>query len=182
MLEKKRVLTAEDIDSIIREVVYNPKLSKEAINEKAGVPPRGSRENKLLKPWIQENTHLVFGKKICWKSINLNSMRGAKIKPDLIGTDPNGRPVIVEVKFKFEFQGDSKYLRRDREDRSIGQILQYACTYKREHSANPMPRLFIVSIDFSEDVEYVCSFLRSKGIDIQHLAIKKILSKKRKRY
>ena len=37
-------------------------------------------------------------------------------------------------------------------------------------------RLFIVSIDFSEDVEYVCGFLRSKGIEIYHIAIEKVLS------
>ena len=103
-------------------------------------------------------------------------MRGAKIRPDLIGTYSDGRPVIVEVKFKFDFPGDSKYLRRDREDRSIGQILQYACAYMRLPSRNDL-RLFIVSIDFSEDVECVCKFLRSQGICIKHIAIENILAK-----
>ena len=98
-------------------------------------------------------------------------MRGAKIRPDLIGMDSNGRPVVVEVKFKFEFQVDKKYLRRDREDRPIGQILVYACAYMREHPLTEQPRLFIVSIDFSEDVECVCKFLRSQGICEVHTLI-----------
>ena len=119
----------------------------------------------------------MFDRKIDWQTVELRSMRGAIIKPDLVGTDPDGCPVIVEVKFKFEFQGDKKYLRRDREDRSIGQILMYACAYRRKHPSTQKPRLFIVSIDFSEDVECVCKFLRSKDIDIKHIAIEKILFK-----
>ena len=177
--QKKPDLTSKEIDSIIREVACNPKLSKEAINEKAGIPPRGSRENKLLKPWIEENTPLVFGEKIDTQSVELRSRRDAIIKPDFVGTDSQRRPVIAEIKFKFEFLGDKKYLRRDREDRPIGQILMYACAYMRKPSASPMPRLFIVSIDFSKDVEAVCKFLRSKGIDIRHIAIENILAKKK---
>lgn len=178
--QKKPDLTSEDIDSIIREIANNPELSKEAINEKAGIPPRSSRENRLLKPWIKKNTHLVFGEKICWKkvkSIGLCSMQGTPIIPDLVGTDSKGHPVIVEIKFKFNFPSDRDYLRRDVEKRAIGQIILYACAYMREHEAISMPRLFIVSIDFSEDVEYVCEILRSKGFDICYLAIENILPK-----
>ena len=171
------MLSSLVIDRIIRETVYNPKISKEEINEIAGIPHRGSRENKVLKPWIQENTYRVFGRNIRWQSVELHSMRGAKIRPDLIGTYSDGCPVIVEVKFKFDFPGDPKYLRRDREDRSIGQILQYAYAYMRKHPSTEQPRLFIVSIDFSPDVEYVCKFLCSKNIDIQHIAIEDILSR-----
>ena len=176
--EKKRILASEDID-IIREIANNPELSKEAINEKAGIPPRSSRENRLLKPWIKKNTHLVFGEKICWKkvkSIGLCSMQGTPIIPDLVGTDSQGHPVIVEVKFKFNFPSDRDYLRRDVEKRAIGQILLYACAYMRDNPLTQIPRLFIVSIDFSEDVEYACEILRSKGFDICYLAIENILS------
>lgn len=168
------------IDSIIREVAYNPELSKEAINQKAGIPPRSSRENRLLKPWITENTPLVFGEKIKWKSVKsvgLRSMQGTPIIPDLVGTDSQGHPVIVEVKFKFNFPSDKDYLRRDVEKRAIGQILLYACAYMRDNLSTQILRLFIVSIDFSEDVEYVCEILRSKGFDICYLAVENILSK-----
>ena len=175
--ENKPVLTPKLIDSIIRETASDKALSKEAINTKAGITPPGSRENKLLKPWIEANTSLVFGEKIDPQSVQLRSLRDAIIKPDFVGTDSQRRPVIAEIKFKFEFQVDKNYLRRDREDRSIGQILQYACAYMRDCSETPMPRLFIVSIDFSEDVECVCKFLRSKGICIKHIAIENILCK-----
>ena len=39
--QKKPDLTLQKIDCIIREVAFNRKLSKEAINQKAGIPPRG---------------------------------------------------------------------------------------------------------------------------------------------
>ena len=176
-VEKNRFLTLKDIDCIIREVACNPTLSKEAINEKAGIPPRSSREDKLLKPWIQRNTSLVFGEEIDWQSVSLTGMRGVSIIPDLVGTDSQGHPVIVEVKFKFDFPGDTNQLRSDPEHKSIGQTLQYARAYKRIYPSVVMPRLFIVSIDFSPDVDDICQFLCSKDIDIKHIAIERILSK-----
>lgn len=69
--------------------------------------------------------------------------------------------------------------RTDREHKSVGQILQYTCAYLREYPSTQVPRLFIVSIDHSPDVEAVCKFLHSKGIDIKHIAIKKVLSEKK---
>lgn len=177
MAEKQKPnLTLEDIDRIIREVAYNPKLSKAIINKKAGITPPGSREDKLLKPWIQGNTYLVFGEKIDWQSVSLTSMRDAPITPDLVGTDFQGHPVIIEVKFKFDFPGDTNHLRSDPEHKSIGQTLQYALAYKRIYPSVVIPRLFIVSIDFSPDVEDICQFLCSKDIDIKHIAIERILS------
>ena len=174
--ENEPVLTPKLIDSIIRETACDQTLSKEAINKKAGITPPGSRENILLKPWIPENTHLVFGEQITWRKEKLISKRGADIYPDYIGTDANGRPVILELKFKFNFAVDSGQLRTDGEHDAIGQILQYACVYRRMHPTSKIPRLFIVSIDFSPDVDAVCKFLRSKGIDIEHIAIEKILA------
>ena len=177
-VKKNHVLTPKERDSIIREIVDNPKLSKETINEKAGISSRGSREDKLLKPWIKENARLVFGEDIRWCSESLTSMRGNSITPDFIGVDSQDDMIIVEVKFRFEFRGDKKHLTTDPEKKSIGQILQYACAYMRKHSTTPIPRLFIVSIDFSQDVEAVCKFLRSKGIDIRHITVEKVLSKR----
>ena len=175
--KKKPNLTLENIDSIIREVAYNPKLPKAVINKKAGITPSDSREDKLLKPWIQGNAYLVFGEKIDWQSVSLTSMRGAPITPDLVGTDSQGHPVIIEVKFKFDFPGDTNHLRRDDEYKALGQILQYDRAYQRQYLSTQIPRLFIVSIDFSPDVEDICQFLCSKDIDIKYIAIEKILSK-----
>ena len=46
-------------------------------------------------------------------------MQDAEIYPDLVGKDRQGCPIIVEVKFKFEYQGDAKSLRRDPENTAI---------------------------------------------------------------
>ena len=176
MPEKKK---PDLIDRIIREVACNRELSQKAIDEKAGFSSNYSREDKLLKPWIQEekNTRLVFDKSICWRNESLTSMRGTKIRPDLVGTDSNGRYVIVEVKFKFNFPNDKKQIRTDPEKKAIGQIFLYASAFMRKYPAYPMPRLFIVSIDFSKDVDDVCKKLCSKGIDLQHIAIENKLCK-----
>ena len=172
-------LTSADRNRIIKQVIFNSDMSKTEINTAAGITnPRGQRrEDVILKPWIEENTHLVFREEIEWQSLSLASMRSASITPDLVGTDSQGDPVIVEVKFKFDFPGDTNHLRSDPEHKSIGQILQYASTYMRVNPSTLILRLFIVSIDFSPDVAYVCKILRSKGIDIEHIAIENILSK-----
>ena len=177
--ENKPVLTPKLIDTIIRETASDKTLSKEAINKKAGIPKGGSREDKLLKPWIkiQENTLLVFGEQITWRKEKFISKRGADIFPDYMGTDTNGRPVILELKFKFNFPDDRGQLRTDGEHDAIGQILQYACVYRRMNPASEIPRLFIVSIDFSPDVDAVCEFLRLKGIPICYIAIERKLEK-----
>jgi hypothetical protein len=177
--ERERSLSAEEIDRIIREIVENPNISRKEIDEKAGISSRGKgREEILLKPWIRDNTGLVFGEQIYWRYEKLRSMRNTSITPDLVGTDSQGQPVIVEVKFKFEFQGDSNHIRTDPEKMSIGQILLYACAYRRKYPSTQILRLFVISIDFSPDVECVCKFLSSKGINIDHISIEKILSEK----
>ena len=163
------------IDRIIRNVVDNPSIPKEKINEEAGIGSRQSRENLLLTPWILDNTHLVLGEDIEWQDIELHSLRNAKISPDLVGKDSRGCPVIVEVKFKFEYPGDANTLRTDPEYMAIGQIIQYACAYRRKYPLTEDLRLFIISIDHSPDVEDVCKFLRSKDINVRHLSIEKIL-------
>ena len=171
--------TPTDRDRIIKKVISNPHMSKTEINTAAGITnPRGQRrEDMILKPWIEENTHLVFREEIDWQSLSLTNMQGNRVTPDFEGIDSQGNPVIVEVKFKFKFQDDTDYLRSSHEYESLGQILQYACAYMRDKPSTLILRLFIVSIDFSPDVAYVCKILRSKGIDIEHIAIENILSK-----
>ena len=177
-MSKKKTpdISPETVDRIIRKVVNNSQMTKKEINEEAGIGPQQSRENLLLKPWIRKKTCLVFGKDIKWEDVKLDSLRGSKITPDLVGKDCQGRPIIVEIKFKFDYEGDANHLRRDPEDRSIGQILQYSCAYRRKYPSTENPHLFIVSIDFSKDVECVCEFLRSQGIDIHYIAIEKLAS------
>ena len=179
--QKKPNLTSADRYCIIRQIVDYPRMSKTEINKAARItnPRAQRREDVILKPWIEENISLVFGEKIDWEieSEPLTNMRGATIKPDFVGEDSAGRCVIVEIKFKFDFPGDKDHLRSDPEKAAIGQILKYASAYMRDNPSTQKPRLFIVSIDFSEDVDAVCQFLCSKGIDLQHIAIKNILSK-----
>ncbi len=171
-------LGVEDIDHIIRKIVDNPTFSKEKINELAGIGSRQSRENLLLTPWILDNTRLVLGEDIDLRqNEELRSLRDDKIYPDLVGKDLRGYPIIVEVKFKFDYPEDKKQNRTDPEYMAIGQILQYSRAYRREYPSTEDLRLLIVSIDYSPDVEDVCKFLRSKSIDIRYISIKKILCK-----
>ena len=108
---------------------------------------------------------------------NPRSQRGTILKPDLVGKYPDGRYVIVEVKFKFDFPSDKNHLRSDPEKAAIGQILKYASAYRKCYPSSKKPLLFIVSIDFSKDVDAVCQFLHSQGIDLEHIAIENILHK-----
>ena len=177
MLEKKkRVLTSKDRDRIVREIVANPNISREELNKVTGIIPQ-HQEEKILIPWIEKYSHLVFREKIYWSIKKFRSLRDTPITPDLIGKDCNGCPVIVEVKLKFNIPAKNNP-RTDREHKSVGQILQYVCTYMRNYPLTQQLRLFIVCIDFSPDVDAVCKFLHSKGIDIEHIAIENILAEK----
>ncbi len=172
-------MNLQDRDRIIKKIVQNPNMSKKEIDKEAGItnPRSGARETELFMPWIEENTYLVFGESITWHSVGLHNMRYTKIDPDLVGKDATGCSVIVEVKFKFDFPGDRNHLRSDVEHKSIGQILQYLTAYMRKYPSDQIPRLFIVSIDYSPEVDEVCLFLQECGIDIKHIAIENILPK-----
>ena len=98
------------------------------------------------------------------------------ITPDIFGIDKAGCPIIIEVKFKFDFPSEKNHLPSDVEHKSIGQILQYSQAYIRNNPLIGIPRLFIVSIDYSVEVDEVCKFLQKHGIDIKHIAIENILS------
>ena len=164
-------MNLQDRDRIIKKIVQNPNMSKKEIDKEAGFTKlqsrSGAREKELLTPWIEENTYHVFGENITWQDVNTNNQG-----PDFKGQDSTRRHVIVEVKFKFSFTG-----RSDTEHKSIGQILQYLMDYKRECPSAQMPRLFVVSIEYSSVVDEICLFLQERGIDIKHIAIENILSK-----
>lgn len=173
--QKNPDLTAKDIDHIVREIVANPNISREELNKVTGIISQ-NQEKRILIPWIEKHSHLVFREKIYWSIEKFRSLRETSITPDLIGEDRNGYPVIVEVKLKFNIPAKNNP-RTDREHKSVGQILQYVCAYMRNYPSTQQLRLFIVSIDFSPDVNAVCKYLHSKGIRIKHIAIEKILAK-----
>ena len=180
MAEKKKPnLTVADRYCIIRQVINNRNISKSEIHTAAGItnPKSQRREDVILEPWIRENTALVFGKKIDCTHIELRSGRRTILKPDFVGKDSADRHVIVEIKFKFDFPSDKNHLRSDPEKAAIDQILKYASAYRKCYPSTQKPRLFIVSIDFSQDVDAVCKFLRSQGIDLEHIAIENVLPK-----
>ena len=147
---------------------------------------------RALKNWIRDNSHLVFGEEIRWiASPTLMGENGNPMPPDLIGRDANGKIVIVEVKLEFDL-GDSPSNRYDLPRKSVGQVLHYAHAYMRgitdRHdleftddmmriSSEYVMRLFIVSKDFSQTVENICSFLRAHGINIQHLNVKNCIQR-----
>ena len=113
-----------------------------------------------LTDWIRENSRTMFGEELKWNTLpNLNA--------DLLGTDKNGKSVIIEVK-----NWDDGYSsNRDKQEyQSIGQILHYANIFQKQHPDADI-RLFIISNYSSEKVETCCEFLRVYGFDIQHLSV-----------
>lgn len=165
-------------DRIIKKIVQNSNMSKKEIDKEAGItnPQSGARETELFLPWIKDNTELVFGERITWHNDIFFSKRDTPITPDIVGKDSVDRSVIVEVKFKFDFPKDSNHSRSDVEHKSIGQILQYHTAYKRKYPFGKTPRLFIVSIDYSPEVDEICLFLNECSVDIRQIAIENILS------
>lgn len=111
-----------------------------------------------LTDWIQKNALLIFGEELEWYTLpNFNA--------DLLGTDKNGNPVIIEVK-KWT---DSSANRNIQEYVSIGQILHYANSFQKQQP-NADIRLFIIADYLSEKVEASCEYLRLHGFNIQHLS------------
>ena len=112
-----------------------------------------------LTDWILENSLQIFGEELKWYTLpNLNA--------DLLGTDQNGKSVIVEVK-----SWDDKYpTNRDKQEyQSIGQILHYANLFQKQYP-DIETRLFIIANSTSPKVEACCEYLRLYGFNIQHLS------------
>ena len=116
-----------------------------------------------LTDWIRENSRIMFGEELKWNtSPNLNT--------DLLGTDKNGKSVIIEVK-KWD---DGYSSNRDKQEyQSIGQILHYANIFQKQQPDADI-RLFIISNYPSKKVETCCEFLRAYGFDIQHLSVRSV--------
>lgn len=177
-VQKQSHLTPSERHSIILKVINNPKIKKVDIDVMAGIknPQSELKEDIILSPWIADNTLHVFGEGIDWReNFSLTNVRGIsnnRSVPDFIGIDKSNseRPVIVEVKFTFHYPGDSS---SDLIHKSIGQILQYRLDYMRKYPSTAQPRLFIVSIDYSEVVDEVCHDLQERGIALKHIAIEK---------
>lgn len=114
-----------------------------------------------LVDWIKKNSIIMFGEELKWYTVpNLNV--------DLLGTDNNGKSVIVEVKYWKE--GGPSSNRDKQEYHSVGQILYYANIFQKQYSDADI-RLFIISNVLFEKVKACCEFLRAYGFDIQHLSV-----------
>ena len=116
-----------------------------------------------LVDYIKENTLIVFGEEI---RLDAGAIKGTwdALFPDLMGTDAQGRTVIVEVKTDFD---DGSTRRRDAIHKSVGQILNYAADY---HEAPENLRLFIIGTTIVPQLQLICHHLRKHGINIRHLS------------
>ena len=121
-----------------------------------------------LVAYIKENTRAVLGEEI---HLDRGAIKGTwdALSPDLMGTDAQGRTVIVEVKTDFD---DDSTRRRNAIHKSVGQILNYAAEYAHTyHKASENLRLFIVGATIVPQLQQICQFLREHNINIQHLSI-----------
>ena len=116
-----------------------------------------------LVDYIRENTLTVFGEEI---HLHAGAIKGTwdALFPDLMGTDAQGRTVIVEV----QTNCDDSTRRHDAIHKSIGKIIHYAAEYAHTgHSENL--RLFIVVPMIIPQLEHICHHLRTHGINIRPL-------------
>lgn len=123
-----------------------------------------------LVDYIRENTLTVFGEEI---HLHAGAIQGTwdALFPHLMGTDAQGRTVIVEVQTNFD---DDSARRHDAIHKSIGQIIHYATEYPHTgHSENL--RLFIVVPMITPQLEHICHHLRTRGINIRPLPTPQVL-------
>lgn len=120
-----------------------------------------------LVDYIKKNTFTVLGEEI---HLDAGAIKGTwdALFPDLMGTDAQGRMVIVEVKTDFD---DDSTRRRDAIHKSVGKILNYAAEYAYTyHEAPENFRLFIVGPTIAPQLQLICHHLRKHGINIRHLS------------
>jgi len=150
---------------------------------------------KALERHISDHTEAIFGERIHWHASErkLPGDAGLWVFADLVGSDAQKTPVIVEVKL-LRPESERKY---DLAREAIGQVLHYAYAYLSKRVNLPpmllfdiatasenVPsddalksglsndlRLFIVGEAFSQPVENMCRMLRAFGINIEHLYV-----------
>ena len=96
----------------------------------------------------------------------LNWHETRNVNADLLGTDSEGKSVIVEVKL----WSDDPPNRRSQEYGCVGQIIHYA-SYFIDSTQPENTRLFIIGSSTSELVENCCALLREHGFNIEYLSV-----------
>ena len=115
-----------------------------------------------LVDYIKENTLTVLGEEIY---LHAGAIKGTwdALFPYLMGTDVQGRTVIVEVQTNLD--DDSTGIPAAIH-KSVGQIIHYAVEYGHKNL-----RLFIVGPTIAPQLQLICHHLRKHGINIRHLSI-----------
>ncbi len=132
--------------------------------------------------YIEDNIFDVFGEEFILRKQSLPSPRGGRIRPDIIGSDKTGNPIIAEIKLLKKRKDASVYWPM-RE--SIGQVIDYAYGYARLIAKTPpsdtnlqntikVLRLFIVTEVYAESIENMCQLLRVQGINIEYISIERL--------
>lgn len=118
-----------------------------------------------LVDYIKENTLTVFGEEI---HLHAGAIQGTwdALFPDLMGTDAQGKKVIVEVQTNMD---DYATREHDAIHKSVGQLIHYASEYSQAcHFENL--RLFIVVPTITPQLEHICYYLRTHDINIRLLS------------
>ena len=135
-----------------------------------------------LVNYVSENSSAIFGEEVNWTEPPIiRGEKGYPIRPDLFGHGRKSSIVIVEVKKGFKYKNSTNM--RDDAHKSIGQILDYANMYIRQHGFGGSMRqptghvrLFIVGDYISKTVENICEFLTAKNISIKHKSVQDIIA------
>ena len=116
-----------------------------------------------LVDYIKENTLTILGEEI---HLHAGAIQGTwdALFPDLMGTDAQGRTVIVEVQTDLD-EGSTGI--PPTIHKSIGQLIHYASDYDEPENL----RLFIVSPAVRPQMQHICQYLRSHGINLRHVSI-----------
>ena len=121
-----------------------------------------------LVDYIKENTLTILGEEI---HLHAGAIKGTwdALFPDMMGIDAQGRTVIVEVETNLD---DNSTGRHDAIHKSIEQIINYAAEYGHaSHNGPENLRLFIVGPTVAPQMQHICQFLRSHGINLRHVSI-----------
>ena len=135
-----------------------------------------SRHDELVNE-VKKYSLDLFGEEIEWKTDFPVQGSIGTVRIDLLGTNPNGKIYIVDV--KTEFSSSDSTTRRDASRKVIGQLLGYAFSYMNQFKPNigledtfKHLQLFVVGepelVPFLQDV---CEFLDASNVHIEYLSL-----------
>ena len=125
----------------------------------------------------------MFEKEIEWKTDFPVQGPIGTVWIDLLGTDPDGKIYIVDV--KTEFTSDDSTTRRDASRKVIGQLLGYAFSYMNQFKPDiglgdtfEHLKLFVAGEpDLVPFVMDVCGFLGAYNVHIEYISLDYLKSK-----